>query len=60
MNEEINCITNDGKVAKNEWQNDDSDFFWLKFGQPGVEIEVVQRTWLTKFKVLSVHNSLLL
>ena len=60
MNEEINCITNDGKVAKNEWQNDDSDFFWYKFGQPGVEIVVVQRTWLTKFKVLSVHNSLLL
>ena len=25
-NEEICCITNKGKVAKNEWKNDDSDF----------------------------------
>ena len=26
MNEEISCITNEGKAAKNEWENDDSDF----------------------------------
>ena len=26
MNEEICCITNEGKTAKNEWENDDSDF----------------------------------
>ena len=26
MNEEIRCITNEGKTAKNEWENDDSDF----------------------------------
>ena len=26
MNEEIHCITNGGKTAKNEWENDDSDF----------------------------------
>ena len=25
MNEEICCITNEGKTAKNEWENDDSD-----------------------------------
>ena len=25
MNEEIRCITNEGKTAKNEWEND-SDF----------------------------------
>ena len=25
MNEEINCITNAGKTAKNEWENGDSD-----------------------------------
>ena len=25
MNEEINCITNEVKRAKNEWENDDSD-----------------------------------
>ena len=23
MNEEISCITNEGKTAKNEWENDD-------------------------------------
>ena len=27
MNEEIHCITNKGKTAKNKWENDDSDFF---------------------------------
>ena len=26
MNEEIPCVTNEGKMAKNEWENDDSDF----------------------------------
>ena len=26
MNEEIRCITDKGKTAKNEWENDDSDF----------------------------------
>ena len=26
MNEEICCIINEGKTAKNEWENDDSDF----------------------------------
>ena len=26
MNEDIHCITNGGKAAKNEWENDDSDF----------------------------------
>ena len=25
MNEEINCITNARKTAKNEWENGDSD-----------------------------------
>ena len=28
MNEEIRCITKKGKTAKNEWQNDESDFLW--------------------------------
>ena len=26
MNEEIRCITNEGKAVRNEWENDDSDF----------------------------------
>ena len=26
MNEEIRCIINEGKTAKNEWENDHSDF----------------------------------
>ena len=26
MNEEICCITNEGKTARSEWENDDSDF----------------------------------
>ena len=27
MSEEICCITNNGKMAKDWWENDDSDFF---------------------------------
>ena len=26
MNEEYCCITNEGKMAQNEWENDDSNF----------------------------------
>ena len=26
MNEEIHCITNEGKTARNEWENNDSNF----------------------------------
>ena len=26
MNEKICCISNEGKTAKNEWENDDSNF----------------------------------
>ena len=26
MNEEIHSITNEEKTARNEWENDDSDF----------------------------------
>ena len=26
MNEEIHCISNEGKKARNEYENDDSDF----------------------------------
>ena len=28
MNKEISCITNKGKMARNEWENDDFDFLW--------------------------------
>ena len=28
MNEEIHYIINEGKTAENEWENDDSDFFF--------------------------------
>ena len=27
MNEEIHCITNKGKTARTEWENDDSNIF---------------------------------
>ena len=26
MNGEIRCITNEGKMPRNEWENDDSEF----------------------------------
>ena len=29
MNEQIHCITNEGEMVWNEWENDDSDFFKL-------------------------------
>ena len=31
MNEQIHCITNEGEMAWNEWENDDSDFFRTLF-----------------------------
>ena len=31
MNEEIHCITNEGKMAKNECENDDCDFLRALF-----------------------------
>ena len=31
MNEEIRCITNKGKTAKKEWENDDYDFLWALY-----------------------------
>ena len=31
MNQEISCITNEGKTAMNEWENDDSDFLWALY-----------------------------
>ena len=31
MNEEIRCITNEGKTARNEWENDDSDFLGVLY-----------------------------
>ena len=32
MNEEICCITNEEKTARNEWENDDSDFLQALYG----------------------------
>ena len=32
MNEEINCIKNEGQTAKNEWKNDNSNFLWALYG----------------------------
>ena len=31
MNEEICCITNEGKTARNEWENYDSNFIWTLY-----------------------------
>ena len=31
MNEEICSITNAGKMARNEWENDDSNFLWALY-----------------------------
>ena len=31
MNEEIHCITNKGKTAKNEFESDVSDFLWALY-----------------------------
>ena len=31
MNEEICCITNEGKTARNERENGDSNFLWALY-----------------------------
>ena len=33
MNKEIRSITNEGKSANNEWENDDSDFLWALYSK---------------------------
>ena len=32
MNEEIHWVTNEGKMSRNEWENDDSDFVQALYG----------------------------
>ena len=50
MNEEICCITNEGKTARNEQENDDSNFL-RALGSPGAQW-VTGAKWVT-FRLLS-------
>ena len=45
MNEEIHCVTNKRKEAKNEWENDGSDFFWALYS--------LYKNWGNSFSILT-------
>ena len=47
MNEEIRCITNKGKTAKNEWENDDSNFLRVLYN-------VSKKSWQFLFQTYSL------
>ena len=50
MNEEICCITNNGKTAEDEWKNDDSDFLLASYN-------VYKKIWTILFTYLLVNLS---
>ena len=51
MNEEIHCITNEEKTARNEWKNDDIDFL------PALH-SVYKTIWGIFFHILlTIHRS---
>ena len=53
MNEEIHRITNKGKAAKNEWENDDSDFFQKKVRTtlfPHLLINIIKKRYISSVK----------
>ena len=51
MNEEIHCITNEEKTARNKWKNDDIDFL------PALD-SVYKKIWGIFFhNLLTIHRS---
>ena len=66
MNEEIHCITNEAKIAKNEWENNDSDFLpalysaCKKLGQffpHTYSLTDLKKDTLTPLKVINIQTS---
>ena len=66
MNEEICCITKKGKIPKNEWENDGSDFFELytvhilKLGQfffPTYLLSCLNKDTSVLLKVINIWRS---
>ena len=50
MNEETRCITIEGIKARNEWENDDSDFFRALYS-------VYEKIRAIFFHTFSIHHS---
>ena len=68
MNEEIHCITNEGKMAKYEWENEDSEFLrdlcsaYKKLGQfffQHLLIKLFKEWYITSVKSYKYLNTLI-
>ena len=61
MNEEICCITNEGKTARNEWENDDSNFLWALYSvykkKSGQFVSLLYSLYIILLQVLNILKS---
>ena len=55
MREEICCINNKGKMAKNEWENDGSDFLRVSYSVSALQIRANQWSITASLWPLTTH-----
>ena len=55
MREEICCINNKGKMAKNEWENDGSDFLRVSYSVSALQIRANQWSITATLWPLTTH-----
>ena len=56
MNEEICCITNEEKMARNEWENDDSDFLQALYSVYKKIKAIFSHTLLTIYRSVASYK----
>ena len=60
MNEEISCITNEGKIARNKWENDDSDFLqalYSVYKKLGQFFSIIYLLYIILLQVINILKS---
>ena len=60
MNEEIHCIINEGKTAKNEWENDDSNFLralYSVYKKLGQFFSILYSLYIVLLQVINILKS---
>ena len=55
MREEICCINNKGEMAKNEWENDGSDFLRVSYSVSALQIQADQWSITANLWPLTTH-----
>ena len=56
MNEEICCITDEEKMARNEWENDDSDFLQALYSVYKKIKAIFSHTLLTIYRSVASYK----